>query len=459
MIDLTRTVAAISTPPGKGGVAVIRVSGDDALGICAKCFRPRGKKQLTDIPHAHAVYGDIYLGDEHIDDGIATVFLAPHSYTGENTVEISCHGGILVTQSVLSAVLASGAKPASPGEFTRRAFISGRISLSEAESIGNLIDAESFEQMRLSSPMSRGRLAKALREIYDEIMRTVSSLYAKIDYPDEELADMTDDEIISSLTEVREKAVALAESYRTGHAVAEGIKTVICGKPNAGKSSLYNLITGADLAIVTEHAGTTRDVLHEKVSLGRVMLNLYDTAGLRSADDPVEKIGVERSLRCIDEAELVIAVFDGSVPLDTYDETLISKLRQLKKTVIAVINKSDIPTFPDKEKIYEAFDNVISLCAKNGSTKELSYMIDRLFTDSKITVGQDAIISSARQYSAILTAIEHIDMATDAFRCGVAFDAASGDMELALGALGEIDGRTVGEDIVNNIFSHFCVGK
>ncbi len=460
MSDFTKTVAAISTPPGKGGVAVIRMSGADALNIAEKCFFPKRGGALSDYGRARMVYGDIVMSNEKIDDGMAVYFPAPSTYTGEDTVEISCHGGTLVTEAVLTALLTAGAAHAEAGEFTRRAFINGKMSLTEAEAIGDLLDAKSMAQVHLSSAESRGRLSAEIERVRADMLTLMSSIFARIDYPDEDLAELSDTEIEKELSAISEALDTLISTYKTGRAINEGVSTVICGKPNAGKSSLYNLLLGEDRAIVTEYAGTTRDVLSERVSLGTVMLNLSDTAGLRKTEDPVEKIGVERSRRQIDGAELVIAVFDGSIPLTDEDYELISQLKNQGKSTVAVINKSDLLLLPETVKsIKSSFESTVEMSAKGKSADGLRAIIERLFVDEKIKVGSDAVVSNARQHSSLLRAREHIGLALSAFEQGFPCDVASSDLELALGAISELDGRAVSESVVGEIFARFCVGK
>ena len=395
---------------------------------------------------------------------MATVFKAPASYTGEDTVEISCHGGILVTQTVLETIFAAGAIPAGAGEFTRRAFINGKLSLTEAEAIGNLLEAESREQIKLSTERSRVLLRDRISEIRAALTSLLSSIFARIDYPDEDLGDFTDSEASDILKETKEKIEKLLLTYRTGKAVSEGIKTVICGKPNVGKSSVYNLMLGREAAIVTDIKGTTRDVLTDKISLGRVMLNISDTAGIRDGDkiDPVEKIGIQRSIERLEESELIIAVFDSSSEATAEDLNLMSRINSSDKARIALLNKSDLPTKFDKTLLSNVFDVIIDFSAKsNGedSLKLLGERVNTLFTDEKISVGTDAIISSARQNAELLRAHSFVCSAIKAYEDGMTADMASSDIEKALGAIAELDGRAVTEEVVADIFSKFCVGK
>ena len=398
MNNFSNTIAAISTPPGKGGVAIIRISGDDALEIASRVFFPTNKKSFKDAAVRMQIRGEIFQGEEMIDDGMATYFKAPASYTGEDTVEIYCHGGTLVTNAVLEAVLSAGAVLATAGEFTRRAFVSGKLSLVEAEAIGNLLEAESLSQIKLASKKSRTHLSLKIEEIRELLTSLLSSIYARIDYPDEDLGDFSDEQAVNILLDAKKKTEALLSTYRTGKAVKSGIKTVICGKPNVGKSSIYNMLLGREAAIVTDIEGTTRDVLSDKIPLGKVMLNLSDTAGIREVtSDPIEKIGIERSLEKINEAELILAVFDLSREFDAKDEALIKSVLDCDCAKIAILNKSDLTEKFDRKKTKDAFDAVLTTSVKSSDfILNLSQTVDAMFTDEKIKVGDDAVISSAR---------------------------------------------------------------
>ena len=462
-------IAAISTPPGKGGVAVIRMSGKGALEIADKVFEPVSGNAIGDYPARTQIYGYIIHNGEKIDDGMLTAFPAPRSYTGEDTVEISCHGGILVTRTVLEALFAAGATPAEPGEFTRRAFISGKLSLSEAEAIGTLLEATSTEQIRLSATPARQKLNEAVNAIREGLVSLMSSIYARIDYPDEDLGEFTDGESLETLVRIRDDLSRLIDTYKTGRAINEGISTVICGKPNVGKSTLYNLLAGEDAAIVTDVAGTTRDILERTVSLGRVTLRLTDTAGVRSGDDvdKVEKIGIGRSKDRISSSELILAVFDLSRSFDEADRELIDEISKADGYKLCILNKSDVAkahgaAFDTSLLPEGVFGSTITISADKddtGALEELGSVITRLFTDEKISCGQDAIVSSARQHASLLRTRSFIDTAIDAYRLGLPADAASSDIEMAIGAISELDGRAVSETVVGDIFAKFCVGK
>ncbi len=456
-MELTDTIAAISTPRGKGGIAVIRISGEDAAAVLARVFVPK-KTNPTEAPR-RACFGEIRApSGEVLDEGLVTYFPAPASFTGENVAEIACHGGALLTETVLAAVLAAGARGAHAGEFTRRALVHGKITLSGAEALGALLEAGTEGQMALARGGMEGRLSAAVQAVYARLSALLADVYAKIDFPDEDLSSLSREEIVLQLRDLKNTVAGLSATWRTGRAVSEGIRTVICGPVNAGKSSLYNALVGRDAAIVTDVAGTTRDVLCETVALGSVTLRLVDTAGLRESDDAVEKIGVERAMAEMTGAELVLAVLDASRPQGEAEAAFLAALRTLPGTVIAVLNKSDRGCTVE-ETLLSGFAAVVHTCAQKGEIGELAAAVERLFLSDKIDIRHDAVVANARQYGALCRAGEALGNSLAAFEAGLPFDVASSDAELAMQALGEVDGRAVSEDIVADIFSHFCVGK
>lgn len=463
-MDLFDTIAAVSTPRGKGGIAVIRISGSEAFAVAERMFVPKSKKHFAELRHASAVYGDILSGKgdgDVIDDGIATVFRGPNSFTGEDTVEISCHGGALITECVLQAALLSGARVALAGEFTKRAFINGKIDLSRAEAVGGLLEAETEAQMKIFSSGSVSALEGAIASIKDDILSVMTQMYAKIDYPEEDLSDIPRDELYDTMQSLLTRCEKLNATYRTGYAVTKGIRCVICGKANAGKSTLYNALLGYEAAIVTDVRGTTRDVLEHTLSIGSMTLRLYDTAGIRTdATDSVELIGIERTERAIKDAELVLAVFDSSCELEEEDLGLIERLSQFKGEVVAVISKQDIESSEfDIKKIKSSFSHVVTISARDGSIDELKAKIESMFLDESIDIGHDAVIVGARQATAISGAVVALKAGVTAARDGFGEDLCAMYLEEALTSLSELDGRHVSEDIVNGIFSRFCVGK
>lgn len=454
------TIAAISTPPGKGGVAMIRISGRDAAAVADRVFRPRGDR-LSAREARRAVWGEIVAtepdGSETvIDDGVAVLYRAPHSYTGEDTVELCCHGGVLMTQTVLETVLCAGARMAEPGEFTRRAFVGGRMGLSEAEALAALLDAQTHSQLRLSRAGMGGRLGREVGELYARLRTYVSDIYARVDFPDEDLAGMTRTELREGVADVGRRISALLETYRTGHAISEGIRTVLCGAVNSGKSSLYNALVGREAAIVTDVAGTTRDLLEDTVSVGGVTLRLCDTAGLRDSDDAVERIGIKRARERVADAELVIALFDVSRPGGEDERELCRLLESVISPVIILAAKSDLP----RHERAICPEGAICVSTRTGEGLDvLAARVRELFLDGSLSLTDDAIVSNARQYAALRGAAESVAASLGAFDAGLPEDICGSDLEAAMAALGEIDGREVTIDIVNDIFSRFCVGK
>lgn len=463
---MTNTIAAISTAFGRGGIAVIRISGDSAIEVAEAVFKPRSGKKLSDTDSNYCVYGDIIKGGQKIDDGMCTVFRAPNSFTGEDTAEICCHGGIILTEKVLEAALEAGARQAGAGEFTKRAFINGKLTLSQAEAVGMLIDAESEEQLSLASSHQNGVLKKKSDELYEKLKTVVTGVYANVDFPDEDLAELSDGEVLNELDTISHELAALKDSYRVGRAVCEGIKTVLAGKPNTGKSSLLNRLVGRERAIVTDVAGTTRDTVEETVQCGRIILRLCDTAGIRETEDRVERIGVERSLNALDGAELVLAVFDLSSELDGEDRELLERLKTVGATKIAVFNKSDLAKKLDTEQIIasELFTHCVTVNASAADNEQngvegLKDLITSLYIEGAIDYSSTAVITNARQNSAVTRALRCVDSAREALGSGLSSDTAGFDLEEALTELSELDGRRVTEEIVDAIFHRFCVGK
>ena len=462
-MKLLDTIAAVSTPYGKGGVALIRISGADAFAIGDRIFFPASKTALSALPHGKTVYGEIRTPDGvSVDDGMAVRFVAPHSFTGENTVEITCHGGILVTRKVLAAVLSAGARAAEAGEFTRRAYVSGKIRLSEAEALGNLLEAKTDSQLTLARSGMRGGLADRTDALYQTVKHTLTSVFAAIDFPDEDLSEMSREEIKAALADTLLGIRRLAATYGTGRAVTEGIPTVICGRTNAGKSSVYNRILGYDAAIVTDIEGTTRDLLRETATLGKTLLLLCDTAGLRQTEDQVESIGIARTRTEMKQAGLILAVFDVSRPLSDEDRDLIEEIKKSAVPAVALLNKIDCETQDETtlRSVREVFANTVTLSAAQGlGFERLAQVIDDLFIDGSLDIAHDAVVTGARQYAALTVAAEALESSLADLDADLPLDLCCVGMERALSALGEVDGRELGEEIVAEIFSRFCVGK
>ncbi len=460
-MNISDTVAAVSTPRGLGGIAVIRISGERCREIISRVFVPAGKHCPTDEPR-RAVYGTLYAADGSVLDRVlVTFFAAPASYTGEDMAEISCHGGVYVTNEVLTCVLAAGARAAEGGEFTHRAFINGKLTLTEAEAVGELLEADTADRLALASSALSGRLSDSVRGIGDRLCDAMTALYAEIDYPEEDLAGMNREQIGDAFLAALRDTERLLSTFRRGRAVSQGVSCAICGSPNAGKSSLYNRITGHNSAIVTDIAGTTRDVLRERVAFGGVTLELCDTAGLRDSDDTVESIGVERARETVREAELVLAVFDGSEHLTEEQRENMSLYS--RESAVAVINKSDLDCVLDGEE-RELLESchakcVCVSCESGDGLDALSEAIGALFDAGSCRLGEDAVIWSARQKAALSASAEYLSEALCALEAGESPDALCTLCESALGELMGTDGRGVTEEIVSGIFSRFCVGK
>lgn len=464
MIDAGRTVAAISTPHGRGGVAMIRISGDGTAEVLRRVFVPAGHTRPEESPRT-AVFGKITCGADVIDTGIATYYAAPRSFTGECMAEVTCHGGVLVTKRVLEAVFAAGAAPAGAGEFTRRAFLSGKLTLSEAEGIGLLLDADTDSAMRLASAGARGVLSERLGAIGDGISETLSSLFAVIDYPDEDIDEMGVAEICASLREAAEECRTLAATFRLGRAVTEGIPTVIVGAPNAGKSTLYNALAGEERAIVTDVAGTTRDVLEDRIDIGGAVLRLWDTAGIRDSGDKVEAIGIERALGRLGEAELVLAVYDGTKHVGSAERRIMDEIhtRAAGAAVIAIVSKADAGMVLGEDEMSLLRERHGDVCAVAAATGEgidsLRELILTKFGAGEIDMTHDAVIWDASRKAELDLAASLLSEAAEALASGEPEDAVCTTVELALAAIRRTDGRGVSEEVVSGIFSRFCVGK
>ena len=457
--DFLSTVAAVSSPRGKGGVALIRISGEEAVAVASRCFSPKCALPLTELPARKAVFGDILEDGAPIDDGMLTIFRSPASYTGEDVVEITCHGGVLVTQRVLEAVFAAGAIPAPAGEFTRRAFVNGKLSLTKAEAVGEILEAKSDAQLRIAASKRRGALSEKIGAAAHMLTALVAAVYAKIDYPDEDLAEVSDEEFIRRAAEGQEALIKLKSTYRAGSAIFEGVNTVICGAPNRGKSSLYNAIAGEEAAIVTEIAGTTRDTLERDLPFGKVLLHLTDTAGIHETADLVEQIGVKRAEEKLQSAELILCVLDGTRPLAKEDLSLFAALQSLSAPKIAIFNKADLGSLPI-ELPEGLFTDRVSISAARGDGLDLlAEAVEKLFLADKIDTANDAILTNARAFASLTDAIDRIADAIAVADGGMGTDLAASDLERAIATLGELDGRAVSEDVVSEIFSKFCVGK
>lgn len=453
---MIQTIAAIATPAAAGGISVIRISGEDAFLVADRVFRARNGKLLLGRNGYTATYGDIYFHNEKIDEAIATVFNAPHSYTGENVVELSCHGGLYLTQEVLRAVLENGARMAEPGEFTKRAFLNGKINLSQAESVMELISAQGKEALRAANAQLSGALSKQISSVKEELLKLAAHLSAWVDYPEEEIPEVDEDEILSSTGNALMKLEHLLSQFDTGKLIREGIDTVIVGKPNVGKSTLMNLLSRCERSIVTDIAGTTRDIVEETVRLGDLILRVSDTAGIRETTDTVEQIGISLAKQRMEQAALVLAVFDGSTKWSSEDEMILSAGEQ---TSVAVINKSDLPMITNAERIAQAFEHVVVLSANDPSSLNVLEREIRLALNLSGVDPFAPMLLNERQRICAQRAASSLKQVICEVKNGMTFDAVTVLIEDAIDALMEITGEKVTDAVVDSVFSNFCVGK
>ena len=450
-----RTIAAISTPIGEGGIAVIRISGDNAVKIADKCFRAFSGKKLSDLDGYQALYGEVTDGGDVIDDAVALVFLAPKSYTGEDVVEISVHGGRIMAKRALRAILNCGAVSAVGGEFTKRAFLNGKLDLTKAESIMELISAKNDTALKISRAGRSGRISKEIEHITEKLLETAANLAVFADYPDEDIPELSSENFSKLLNECENALKGLISGYDAGKAVREGIDCVIAGKPNVGKSTLMNLLCKSERSIVTDVAGTTRDIIENTVNLGDITLNLADTAGIRNTDDIVEKMGVERAIERLDTAGIIFAVFDSSDDLDENDKKLIEQIKGRRAVVI--LNKSDLKERLSEES-FKGFD-VIKISAKSGDgLKELEENVAKLVNTGRLS-GDEAVLISERQRDCAVKALNCVCEAKSAFVSGVTLDAVGVCIDDAVSKLLELTGKRVTNEVTDEVFRRFCVGK
>ena len=454
---MEKTIAAISTANGIGGLGVIRISGENAIETAKKIFVSVSGKKLSELKGYTAAYGKIYDGDELIDEAVVLVFRAPHSYTGEDVAEISCHGGLYVTKRVLRAVLKNGAVPAEAGEFTKRAFLNGKLGLTEAEAVMDIISAKGSQSAKAALSCMEGKLRQRIDSVRDTLINTAAHLSAWADYPEEDIPEVDTENLTSSLSVCRDELSALLKTYDTGRIMREGVETVIAGRPNVGKSTIMNLLSGCERSIVTNVPGTTRDVIEETVMLGEIPLRLSDTAGIRSTDDPVEKIGVERAKDRILKAGLVLAVFDSSRPLSDDDRELIELLSDAPS--LAIINKTDLEKQLDTYYIQSKIKHVIFISALSGEgTDELEKQVAEIIGTAQLDASQ-GILATERQHRSAQSAMESLNEAIAALSMGITLDAVTVIIEDAINYLLELTGERVTEAVVDKVFSHFCVGK
>ena len=452
------TIAAIATAQAPSAIGILRLSGPDTCAILDGVFCPKNGKPMSAQDGRNMVYGTLLdSAGRVIDNALCVLFRAPNSYTGEDCAEIHCHGSPIVLNEGLTSLFAKGARQAKGGEFTRRAFLNGRMDLIQAEAVVDLIDAETAEAARNAVGQLSGTLSRTVDEIYEALMAVVSRFYAVVDYPDEDIEDLQRAELLDTLRRSENKLQELLATFSRGKLLKSGVPTVILGKPNAGKSSLLNALLGYERAIVTDVAGTTRDTVEEKVRLDHVLLRLIDTAGIRETADSVEKIGVERSRIAAGKASLALLVLDGSAPLDAEDESAIAVAEGVANLVV-IVNKADLPRRIDVGALADRFDNVISLSAKTGEgITTLTDHITSLYPAGSAAQGE--LLTNARQADAVSRAWNAVREARSALRIGMTPDVVLSDVENALSALGELNGKSLREDLVATIFSRFCVGK
>jgi len=463
------TISAISTAMGEGGIGIVRMSGERAIEIAAKCFRPMHGGKITDFAARRALFGRIYDEDgRFLDEAICIIMEAPHSYTCEDVVELQCHGGGLVLQEVLSLTYRLGASAAEPGEFTKRAFLNGRLDLSQAQSVMDMIQAKTAASLELAAGNLQGRLSGRIQDMRQEILSIIAHLEASIDFPEDDIEDVALSEAELKVEKLHGELEELLAFADAGQILRDGLKTAIIGRPNAGKSSLMNRILGQERAIVTDIPGTTRDSIEEYVNIGGIPLKLADTAGIRETDNLAEKIGVERAYSHARDAELVLAVFDGTELVSEQDEPIWHLLSQCRGKIIIIINKADLEMRLSEaeirkiaaEKEVEEIYKIISMSAKGGTgLEELEENIKNLVFAGKISRRESVMVSDARQKNILCQAMTLLEQTRVTLLSGMSEDFVVIDLRSAWEKLGEITGDTLGEDIIDEIFSRFCIGK
>ena len=462
VMESRETIAAIATGMGNAGIGIVRISGDDAFAVADAVFRGKNKKKISEYKSHTAHYGHIYDGEELVDEALVLVMKAPHTYTRENVVEIDCHGGAYVTRRVLELVIKNGARAAEPGEFTKRAFLNGRIDLAQAEAVIDIINAKNGYALKNSVNMLSGKLSTAIKSLRDEMLYNIAYIEAALDDPEHISLDNFGDKLTVYVDKWINIVDKLLTSVDNGKLFTEGVRTVILGKPNAGKSSLLNTLLGEERAIVTDIAGTTRDTLEEQINLHGIILKLIDTAGIRQTEDIVEKLGVDKSRKFAREADLIIFVVDSSTSLDDNDLDIISMINEgVSGNVIVLLNKSDLETKTTAEDVRRFLDcPVISISAREQSgLDELEKKIVDMFMGGDISYNDEVMITRVRQKDALNQARESLLLVKDGINLSMPEDLLTIDLMNAYEELGKIIGESVEEDLVNEIFSKFCMGK
>ncbi len=454
------TIAAIATAMAPSGIGIVRVSGPDAVEIADRVYRSKGgKKKLCQVPSHTIHYGFIVDDEKVIDEVMVLIMRGPNSYTKEDSVEIDCHGGPLVMQKILNTLIKKGARPAEPGEFTKRAFLNGRIDLSSAEAVIDLINSKNEFARESSLSQVQGAVEKKVSSLRSVILEETAFIEAALDDPEHYSLDGYDKKIAKVTDELIEETEKLIRSAGNGSLLKEGINTVIVGKPNAGKSSLLNLLVGREKAIVTDIAGTTRDVIEEQIRLKGLMLNITDTAGIRDSEDKIEQIGVEKAKGLMEQADLILYVVDSSVPLDENDEEIISSLEG--KAAIILLNKSDLSPVITEEMLQKRLSQrILPISAKmQTGTDLLEEAIEEMFFHGEISFNDEIYITNERQLLCLKNALEALKLVKEGINLQMPEDFLSIDLQNAYEALGQITGESIGEDLINEIFSKFCMGK
>lgn len=452
------TIAAISTGMTNSGIGIVRISGEEAFSVADRVFM--GKEKLSDVKSHTIHYGHIKDGEDTVDEVLVMAMRGPRTFTGEDTVEINCHGGTFVVKRVLETVLKNGARAAEPGEFTKRAFLNGKMDLSQAEAVIDVINSENEYALKSSLNQLKGSVRNKITDIRNRILYNTAYIESALDDPEHISLEGFSSELEKTAAGIRNELAELIRSADDGRIIKEGINTVILGKPNAGKSSLLNVLSGYERAIVTDIEGTTRDILEEQISLGGLSLNVIDTAGIRRTDDVIERIGVERAAEYAERADLIIYVVDASRKLDENDEKIFSMIYD--KNTIILLNKSDLDTVISAEEIKERAGNipVISVSAKEEQgIRDLEEQIKSMFFKGDVSFNDQVYISNVRQKNALIDARESMEKVLESIENGMPEDFYSIDLMDAYESLGSITGESVGEDLVNEIFSRFCMGK
>lgn len=455
----TDTIAAIATAMTSSGIGIIRISGEDAVSITDQIFRRKGGKKLADLETHTIHYGHICDGDEMIDEVMVLLMRGPKSYTREDTVEIDCHGGVYVMKRILETVIKYGARPAEPGEFTKRAFLNGRIDLSQAESVIDVINAKNDFALKSSMKQLSGSVSTAVKEIRGEVLHEIAFIESALDDPEHISLEGYPVKLKGMVLDVEKKVEKLLSTSDNGRILKEGISTVIVGKPNAGKSSLLNTLVGEERAIVTDIAGTTRDVLEEEINLNGIILNIIDTAGIRETEDVVEKIGVDKAKKYLSDADLVIYVVDTSTKLDENDFEIMELLKDSQSIIL--LNKSDLTALTTAEDIRAHVDKrIISISAKEQTgIDELAEAVSEMFFSGEVTFNDEVYITNIRHKTALQEALSSLHLVVQSIEDGMPEDFFSIDLMNAYEVLGTIVGEAVEDDLVNEIFSKFCMGK